>query len=57
MWTAREIIADLVMLNNTHATGSRAATAAMHDKEMAKIEWLWAPVQRMLDFSFSRSAS
>ena len=40
IWTAREIIAASVMLNCAHGEGSRAATVAMRDKDMAKIEWL-----------------
>lgn len=40
MWTAREVIAASVMLNHARDGSRPAATAAMRDKDMAKIEWL-----------------
>jgi len=39
-WTAREIVAVSVMLNHARDGERPAATSAMRDKDMAKIEWL-----------------
>jgi len=40
LWTAREIVAASLMLNHARDGNRPAATAAMRDKDMAKIEWL-----------------
>jgi len=40
LWTTREIFAASLMLNHARDDGRSAATAAMRDKDMAKIEWL-----------------
>ncbi len=40
IWTAREIVAASLMLNNAPGETGRTATVAMRDKDMAKIEWL-----------------